>query len=243
MKYYISLLAMLFLLGNQAQAEVTITPASLQKGVFNVSGCDDGKPCLCEADIKYPVLGGMANEAAQAALNSSFKKSAEQVKCEGEASQETSKENSFTITFGYEVTFQSSKLLALRFTEWAFEGGAHGNGMVDSMIIDTEKGTVLTIADIFPPKALPEINQLIYNTLIPNAEDIFRDEIEKRKNGFLTMEKCQGCVVGLDKSGVNITFQAYEVAPFSSGNPVVAIPLQYVATPAITQSLASAPAK
>ena len=226
MKYLFSLFAILIFY-QPAYADITVTEQTLQNGVFTVTGCDDGQPCLCEANIKYPLIKGIKNEAAQLTLNDNFKKLAEQVKCDGPASQQASPENSYTIHYSYEITFQSPQLLAIKSTQWAYEGGAHGNGAIESTIIDLESGKVLGISELLDTKQLADINEVIYKALIPTAQDIFRDEIEKRKTSFITAEKCQGCVLLLDKNGVNVVFQAYEVAPFSSGNPMVAIPAKY----------------
>lgn len=222
-------------------AETTVTEQILQKGVFLVTGCDDGRPCLCEADIKYPLISGLKDGAAQTSINAGIRKNAEQVKCEGEPSKETSKENSFTITYSYQIPFQSPQIISFLFNEWAFEGGAHGNGIIDGMIIDLETGKILTVKELFDDKKLGEVNQLIYNTLIPDAQDIFRDGIEKRKTSFIQDGKCNGCIVTLGKDGIHVAFQTYEVAPFSSGNPTVTIPFTYSSYPAIAAILAEIP--
>ncbi|MEI7669837.1 MAG: DUF3298 and DUF4163 domain-containing protein [Pseudomonadota bacterium] len=221
-----------------AFAEVKIEEVQLQKGAFSVAGCDDASQCICESDIKYPKISGLKDSAKENAINESLKKSADQVKCEGETIKNIEKqENNFSITHNYETSYQSADILALKFSDFAFEGGAHGNGTVEGAIIDIVNEKILTVNDIFNEKDFSDINLFIYNALLPDSEGIFRDEIENRKASFIKEGRCNGCTIILDKKGLNVVFQTYEVAPFSSGNPAITIPIKYVSHPAIKTAI------
>jgi len=215
------------------QAAVTVTEKTLQKGLFSPPKCDDKDECLCEADIEYPLVEGMKDAEKQASLNVAVKKTAEQLVCKGEAAKTASKGDNFSIRHKYEVTFQSPDILSLKFTDWAYEGGAHSNSAIEGMIIDLESGKTLTIDDIFGRKNIKEINQIIYDALAPKAEGIFRDEVESRKDSFIKDGKCQGCTLVMSKNGIIVIFQAYEVAPFADGNPEVLIPVKYISYKAL----------
>jgi len=226
------------LFAHQANAEVKITEITLQKGAFNVTGCDDSSQCVCEADIKYPALSGFIDEAKQNNLNNTFKKVAEQAKCQGEPAPDSARnENNFSIQHHYEITYQSPTLLAFKFSDWSFEGGAHGNGTLEGSIIDLVTGKPVSFKDLFADKDLPEINESIYKALLPEAEGIFRDEVESRKASFIKDGVCTGCTAILDKNGLNIVFQTYEVAPFSVGNPSITIPAKFINYPAVREAV------
>ncbi|HEU5047426.1 MAG TPA: DUF3298 and DUF4163 domain-containing protein [Rickettsiales bacterium] len=219
------------------QADVTVNSQVMQKGIFSPPKCDGTGGCLCESDIIYPSISGMRNADKQAAINDTIMKSAEQLKCQGTAVDAKSSADNFSVTHNYEVTFNSPHFLGLRFTDWAYEGGAHGNGTVEGMIIDLDSGKVLSPADIFDNKRIADVNRVIYNALAPKADGIFRDEIESRKDAFIKDGKCQGCTLVLDKNGVEVVFQAYEVAPFADGNPTVTIPAKDISYPALAASI------
>lgn len=218
-------------------AAATVSEKILQKGLFSPPKCDGTTECLCEADIKYPVISGMQDDGKQNIINDAIRKSADQLKCQGEPAQTRGKSDNFSVRHGYEVTFQSPAILGFKFTDWAYEGGAHGNGSVDGLIIDLESGKMLTPDDIFGLKNIVGVNQVIYDALAPKSDGIFRDEIESRKGAFIKDGKCQGCTIVLGKEGVQVIFQSYEVAPFSDGTPTIAIPARYISYPAIARAL------
>ena len=216
-------------------AEVRVTDKLLQKGVFTSPECAGASDCLCEADIHYPVFSGLLNPETQDQLNDGSRKSAEQLKCQGKPAEAAGGNDHFSVKHTYEVTFQSQKLTGLKFVDWAYEGGAHGNSMVDGLILDNNSGKILSLAEILGSHSA-EVNHVIYETLAPKSDGIFRDEIENRKDSFIKDGKCKGCTIILSKEGVQVVFQAYEVAPFVDGNPAVTIPAQYIAYPAIAQA-------
>ncbi len=236
MKYVMVLWCALLFFASTASAAVTVNEQVLQKGLFFDSACKGENQCMCEADIKYPVINGMADAHAQEVLNKSFKDAATQVQCKGEASKEAPKDTDSSIKYSYEVTFQSPQIMGLEFTNWAYEGGAHGNGIIEGMIFDLEKNKYLTADDIFGAN-MAAVNQAIYDALAPNSEGIFHDEIESRKGAFIKDGKCNGCTLVLKPEGINVIFQLYEIASFADGNKSVSIPDKLIAYPAILKAL------
>jgi len=221
-----------------AQADAVVVERTFQKGTFSPPKCDGAEGCLCESDIKYPAIVGMKDAKKQDALNAAMEKSAEQMKCQGTPVTAKGTGDNFSVSHSYEVTFSSPDILGFKFTDWAYEGGAHGNGSVEGMIIDLESGSILSANDIFGAKNLAAVNKIIYDTLAPKSEGVFRDEIEGRKGNFIKDNQCQGCTLVMTRDGVQVVFEAYEVAPFADGNPSIAIPAQYIAYPAITKAIA-----
>jgi len=239
---------------SNAQASVIIEDHLLQKGLFAKADCksDPSDPaydeCRCDADIHYPVLTGLINTDAQALLNEGFKRMAQQARCDGvptPAPEKESKKSPSSATHRYETTFSSPHLLGLKFTDWAYTGGAHGNGSVTGVIMDLQKGKLLTIGDIIAPADMSAVNAMIYDTLAAKPEgEVFRDQIESRKGAFIDANDCQGCTLTLMPDGVHVVFQTYEVASFAQGNIEVPIPAKYVTYPLMVEALSkSSPGK
>lgn len=218
-----------------AHAEAVVVEKTLQKGIFSPPKCDGAEGCLCESDIKYPVIAGMKDAKKQEMLNADIERSAEQLKCQGTPIKDGVKGDIFSVTHNYEVTYSSPDILGLKFTDWAYEGGAHSNGTVEGMIIDLRTGDVLSVNDVFGAKNIADVNKIIYDTLAPKSEGIFHDEVEGRKGSFIKDNKCRGCTLLVTSDGVQVVFEAYEVAPFADGNPTIAIPAQYIAYPALSK--------
>jgi len=221
-----------------AHADAVVVEKTLQKGIFSPPKCDGAEGCLCESDIKYPVIAGMKDMKKQEMLNADIEKSAAQLKCQGKQVKNAGDGDNFSVTHTYEVTFSSPDILAFKFSDWAYEGGAHGNGTIEGTLIDLQTGNILSPNDVFGTKNIAEINKVIYDTLVPKSEGVFRDEIEGRKDSFIKDNKCGGCTLIMMKDAVQVVFQAYEVAPFADGNPSIIIPVQYIAHPAIANALA-----
>ncbi len=235
-----------------AHASVTVKELVLQKGLYVKANCvaDPADPaydgCKCDADIRYPQIEGLADMAAQVALNASFKHDAEQAQCEGDvakdvpkaASDKKEEKSPSSASHHYEITFQSDAVLGLKFTDWGYTGGAHGNGSVTGIIIDLAKGKILALGDIIVAQNIAGVNTVIYNTLSAKPEgEVFRDQIESRKESFIDKGQCQGCTLVLEQNGLNVVFQTYEVASFAQGNMEVGIPSQYIIYPAISAAL------
>jgi hypothetical protein len=160
----------------------------LQKGIFLYSECKGKKAkkltpdCLCESDIIYPVISGLGNETAQAELNQTFKKEAEEFPtCEGK--QLETKEARYFVSqnrvnsnwLTYEVTFSSPEILAISNTASQDTGGTSGpNGAIEGFIIDVETGKKLSAKDVFGDN-IEQVNQVIYEKLIPIG---FTDKIK-----------------------------------------------------------------
>lgn len=214
-------------------ADAVVVEKALQKGTFSPPKCDGIDGCLCESDIKYPAIAGIKDLKKQEMLNANIEQTAEQLKCQGTPIQGGNKGDNFSVTHTYEITYNSPDILGLKFTDWAYEGGAHRNGSIEGMIIDLRTGNVLSVNDVFGTANIAAVNKIIYDTLVPKAEGVFHDEVEGRKENFIKDNQCHGCTVVLTKDSVQVVFQAYEVAPFADGNPTITIPIKYVVYPAL----------
>lgn len=240
---------LLALMAGSAQADVSVTEQVLQSGRYAKAQCKpdpkapDYDECTCDADIRYPQVMGMDNAQAQDHLNGWFKNQASQAVCEGGKVDAPAKDAKVTrapmsVSVHYETTFSSPDLLGLKFTDWAYTGGAHGNGSVVGVIVDLKKGRLLEPNDVFSAKELPGVNQTIYDALSAKPEEeVFRDQIESRKGGFIRDNACQGCTLTLTPQGVHVLFQTYEVAPYGAGNTDVPIPARFVSDASLTKAI------
>lgn len=248
--FYIILCCVMCLRSVSAEAVVSVNEQIMQSGQFLKANCrsdpktPDYDECLCDADVRYPQLSGVSDETIQAKLNAWFKDGASTV-CEGSAVPKPAKDapqpkEHGSISVHYEVTYSSPQLIAFDFTDWAYTGGAHGNGSVIGIIVDLSKGEFLTPTDIFGKKNMEAVNGVIYDALTAKPEgEIFRDQIEARKDAFIKNGECQGCTLTLTPEGVHVLFQTYEVAPYGAGKTDVLIPIKYVSNKAIVQALAT----
>jgi hypothetical protein len=244
--------AVLCLSGGNADAVVTVSEQIMQSGQFVKPDCKsdpkeaDYDECTCDADIRYPQLGNMQDTAAQAKLNDWFRQQAAKAICEGtKTAPPTGKDKVLTAkahasqSVHYGQTYSSPELLAFKFTDWAYTGGAHGNGSVIGVILDLATGKLLTATDIFSGQNMEAVNEAIYKALTAKPEEeIFRDQIEARQGVFIRDGECQGCTLTLTPEGVHVLFQTYEVAPYGAGNTDVLIPTNLVSDPAVKQALA-----
>jgi len=249
-KFYRVIVAITACMWATSAAAVIVNEQIMQKGQFTKADCQsnskepDYDDCSCDADIRYPQVVGMADGQTQEKLNDWFRKQAAKTVCEGSAVAQPTKDSKTTkshaaLSVHYEVTFSSPQLLAFKFTDWAYTGGAHGNGSVIGVIVDLSKGKLLSANDLFPAASMDAVNKAIYDALAAKPEEeIFRDQIEARKGAFIKNGNCIGCTLTLTPAGVHVLFQTYEVAPYGAGNTDVLIPAQYVNYDAVKQALA-----
>jgi hypothetical protein len=233
-----------------ATAAVTVSEQVLQSGQYAKASCKpdpkdpDYDECICDADVRYPQLSGISDRDAQDRLNRWFKDEAGKAVCDGDKMAPSAKNASapakahMSISVHYETTYSSDAILALKFTDWAYTGGAHGNGSVIGVIADLAQGKLLSPGDMFSEKNTEIANRVIYEALSAKPEgEVFRDQIESRKGAFIKDGECQGCTLTLTPEGVHVLFQTYEVAPYGAGNTDVIIPAKYISYAAVSKAL------
>ncbi len=225
-------------------AEVTVENQMVQSGLFAKANCKPNgvegfNECACLADVHTPVIQGMTDVEKQKKLNALFSEAANKQKCEGVESQsESSKDEPASSTYNFDVTHQSSGLLGLRYESWAYTGGAHGNGLVEGMVIDLQQGKIIPLAEIFAADKLLALNTFIHDALSAEPEgEVFHDSIEGFKGVFITPAECKSCAVVLSDEGVKVVFQTYAVASFANGPMEVLVPEQFISHAGIKSAL------
>ena len=252
MRIWLSMAVALCMESANAYAAVSVSEQVMQQGQFVKADCEadakdpDYNACICDADIRYPQLTGMGDHGMEDKLNGWFKEEASKSTCEGDktplaegnAKPPADGAAHASLSVHYEQTFSSPGVLAFKFTDWAYTGGAHGNGSVIGIILDLKKGKFLTPTDIFSTANMPAVNKTIYDVLTAKPEEeIFRDQIESRQGLFIKDGDCMGCTLTLTPEGVHVLFQTYEVAPYGAGNTDVPIPTQLVGNKAVADAL------
>ena len=175
--------------------------------------------------LDIPVFDSLP-EPARAALNEELRKNATaalaDMQAQAAADMPELRANGFTsaydVSSGYSVTFVNTRYLC--FDQWisVYTGGAHPNTALRTYTVDLTDGATLAVADLFnapPDETLPKLQALVRTKL--RGTDFF-DEAAS------TWRIEPAALFRFDPEGLVITFQQYEVAPYSSGFPEVTLP-------------------
>ena len=119
----------------------------------------------------------------------------------------------------YEVTYNKNNILSIPITTYEFTGGAHGMTYLKSYNYNLLTGKQIKIKDIF--KSGTDYEKII--------NDYISKEIEKNKdlyftgeNGFKGISSNQDFYI--EKDGLVVYFQRYDIAPYYVGIPKFKIP-------------------
>jgi len=114
----------------------------------------------------------------------------------------------------FQITLVTDRLVSMTFEDYAFLGGAHGNGFMCSLNFDIERGRMLQLKDLFVDGAdyIAQINHLVrgYCQRVQTIAPV--KSIKEDQDFYIT------------RRGLIIFFQRYEYTPYAAGNPEVFIP-------------------
>ena len=122
-----------------------------------------------------------------------------------------------TITYNYQM------LISLYIDEYRFTGGAHGNTIRTSQTWNLKESKMIKLAELFK-----DTNYV--SALIDNINEQIKNNIESGKNiyfedyCFLTDKNFKVENYYIKDGLINIFYQQYEIAPYSSGIIVFIIP-------------------
>lgn len=119
----------------------------------------------------------------------------------------------------YEVTYDKNNILSIPITTYEFTGGAHGMTYLKSFNYNLSNGKQLQIKDLF--KSETDYEKIINDYIIK--------EIEKNKDLYFTGEDGFNGISNnqefyIDKDGIVVYFQLYDIAPYYVGIPKFNIP-------------------
>ncbi|WP_322907209.1 PdaC/SigV domain-containing protein [Paenibacillus campi] len=194
---------------------LTVTPTKLADPINNK---------YTTVDVIYPVVSGLTNEAAQTAINKALKAHFDQYlavtkKQVEEAGAPYSKDMSYEIDGGYQVTYNQNGVISFLLTDYQFLGGAHGDNLMTGMTFSIKDGKAIKLDDLL--KSNPSYRQDIKKMLqsdIKKQSDTMGYSLEQfndlTKNSSTYLDNYY-----LTDSGFDVFFQKYDIAPGVSGNP------------------------
>lgn len=132
--------------------------------------------------------------------------------------------HSYEAVMKYKITLNNNYILSTYINQYTYEGGAHGNTLRISNTWNLQNGDEITLKDLFKntnnykEKLLEQIKK-IANENIEKISGIYFENYEElidknfnEKSFYLT------------EDSINIYFQHYEIAPYSTGIVVFSIP-------------------
>lgn len=123
----------------------------------------------------------------------------------------------------YEVGGSSSRFVSLRFREYAYLFGMHGNWSYSSRSFDLLNDRELTLEDVFPDpaKSLPLLVKRIGQELLKRKPYLTGAPTLTEKEADVTVSR-----LFLTPQGMQITYSPYEQGSFAEGEFILAIPRQ-----------------
>lgn len=107
-------------------------------------------------------------------------------------------------------------------TSYLYTGGAHGMPFTAYVTLDRASGKVYETTDIFPSNVLPKLRQIVNRHLTRAEANGEIGLFDKSEYGGSYPLPASG--VALTGKGVVFQYQAYEIAPYASGQPKVEVP-------------------
>ena len=125
----------------------------------------------------------------------------------------------------YDVELANDDVISLIFTDANYLGGAHGGATTTTLNFDLKNNRQLKLADIFEPdanylKTLSDLSRADLRVKL-QQDDMIVDEM-LNDGTTQKMENFQSW--NLTKKGLQINFDAYQVAPYAAGANEVVIP-------------------
>ncbi|MBA9027469.1 DUF3298 and DUF4163 domain-containing protein [Peribacillus huizhouensis] len=183
--------------------------------------------------LTFPQLSKLNNKTAQNKINAIFnkhiqnsyynfqklKKSMEKIQGEP-LCKEAPSACQYEYNSSYKVLFNKDHKISILMYDYQFSGGAHGNTIVTAYNFNTENGKQYKLDDI-----------IIKDNSYAKISNYVKEYIKKHPDVFFTdSETLNALKVTKDHAfyfvddGIALLFQSYEIAPYSSGQPVIIIP-------------------
>ena len=120
----------------------------------------------------------------------------------------------------YKITYDKNCILSLYYDQYEYRGGAHGNTLRTSQNWNLRRGKTIMIWELYPnnPYFILDILREINRQIAKQIEDGTNYYFENY--GELIVETFNVENFYITNDGINIFFQQYDIAPYSSGIPV-----------------------
>ncbi len=187
-------------------------------------------------DVRYPLASGLGPKI-DAAFNAASRNHVRSlVKTFEQAARVSQREANgaagmltHSLNLDFETMHLSDRLLAILVSGGEFQGGAHPDPILYTLLVDPQTGRKISVADLFNSKEtyLSELSRLSAIELKPRIKDLNTNEKWVLQGTAAKSENFQILWPGND--GLYVLFPPYSVAPYSSGAPRVVIPYKKLA--------------
>lgn len=193
---------------------------------------EENKKLKFSTDVAYPQLAGNDPRAAQfnKTIREMVETSLKAFKDENqEGMQELAKEADdrpgYAMDISYTVAYADKNLISLLFNNYSFTGGAHGNTGSAAYNYDLNRGVMLKLADLFQPGA--NYLKVLSDYCVSKIKKSDMSDDEWIRNGAgPNAENYESW--NITPQGLQITFDAYQVAAYAAGPQDVVIPYSVV---------------
>lgn len=213
-------------------------PVNLTEKVFDLGGMklvakeqkEENKKQKLSIETAYPQLTGSTNANVEqfnqiisqmiAKTISAFKNENKEFLKELAASNEADRPGC-SLDISYSVEHADKNLISLHFSNYTYTGGAHGNTGSVTYNFDLNRGMMLKLGDLFQPNS--NYLKVISDYCIKDIKKSDLTEDEWIRNGAgPKAENYQSW--NITPEGLQITFDAYQVAAYAAGPQEVIIP-------------------
>ena len=183
--------------------------------------------------LTYPQISDLKNKTAQNRINTIFKKHIQNSyndyqklkksmeKIQGEPlCKEAPSACQYEYNSSYKVLFNKDHKISILMYDYQFSGGAHGNTVVTTNNFNTDNGKRYKLDDIITKEANYAKVTTYAKEYIKQHPDVFFTDSDTLNAFKVTKDHAFYFV----DEGIALIFQSYEVAPYSSGQPVIIIP-------------------
>jgi len=213
-------------------------PVALTEKVFDLGGLkfvvkeqkEENKKQKLSIEAAYPQLTGSADakvekfnktisETVTNAIKAFKNENKDYLKEVAESADADRPGNSLDIS--YSVEHADKNLISLHFSHYSYTGGAHGNTASLTYTYDLNQGVMLKLGDLFQPNAnyLKVLSDYCVKAI--KKSDLTEDEWIRNGAGPKA-ENYQSWNV--TPEGLQITFDAYQVAAYAAGPQEVLVP-------------------
>lgn len=211
---------------NAASAVETAAPEqAVYPGAQNLL-YESGKSDEPHASIWYPSFGNAAVDSQikyfVAVQGADFSKDVSDSAPEGE--EKPVSYDQWELTGFYTLNRPNPDIVSITFNIYSYTGGAHGNLFIRCLNYDLKNGKELGLGDIFgdKEKALEILSAYTEKKL---REELGGETDEDMLKAGTSLDEINFLNLSLNKNGLTVEFQPYQVGPWSIGPQSVAVPL------------------
>ena len=124
----------------------------------------------------------------------------------------------------YDESAISKRVYALTFTDYRYEGGAHGSSVVTTFAFDLSDGSRFDLVSQIDTAKRAQFNELVASALGEQA-GTFGVDLDSKDTIITTLneDKNYSAWFASKTDGLAIIFQQYAVGPYSSGQPTIGL--------------------